>query len=195
MDYKKVLGLHFVNHLSCREITGSCSDCSKTTVNEFLKRFRENPELSHHLSANVTNEYIGNQLYKKTGASAGQLLHWDFNKKAVYKALPHKWETLKHLWQKYNSIGIVDGILRYAEKYSPETPERCCKDAVLAGRCNYSYICNTISAYPKEPAQSTVPQSKAKEDTAVAVSGTYKDDDSKYSLKNLLKRPETGNEK
>ena len=45
MDYKKVLRLHFVNHLSCREIAESCGDCSKTTVNEFLKRFRENPEL------------------------------------------------------------------------------------------------------------------------------------------------------
>ena len=37
MDYKKVLRLHFVNHLSCREIAESCGDCSKTTVNEFLK--------------------------------------------------------------------------------------------------------------------------------------------------------------
>src|SRR5699024_4524190 len=43
------------------------------------------------------------------------------------------------------------GILRYAEKYSPEALERCCKDAVLAGRCNYSYICNTIrSSYGVE---------------------------------------------
>ena len=51
MDYKKVLRLHFVNHLSCREIAESCGDCSKTTVNEFLKRFRENPELSYPLPA------------------------------------------------------------------------------------------------------------------------------------------------
>ena len=54
MDYKKVLRLHFVNHLSCREIAESCGDCSKTTVNEFLKRFRENPELSYPLPADVT---------------------------------------------------------------------------------------------------------------------------------------------
>ena len=80
------------------------------------------------------------------------------------------------------------GILRYAEKYSPEALERCCKDAVLAGRCNYSYICNTISTYHKEPLQSIMPQSSPNdnEDAAAAVSGTYKDDDSKYSLKNLL---------
>ena len=64
MDYKKVLRLHFVNHLSCREIAESCGDCSKTTVNEFLKRFRENPELSYPLPADVTNEYIESLLYK-----------------------------------------------------------------------------------------------------------------------------------
>ena len=83
------------------------------------------------------------------------------------------------------------GILHYAEKYSSEALERCCKDAVLAGKCNYSYICNTISTYHKEPVQNATPQSKPKEETAMAVSGTYKDDDSKYSLKNLLKRQET----
>ena len=59
MDYKRVLRLHFVNHLSGREIAESCGDCSKTTVNEFLKRFRENPELSYpcknrRLSAHCT---------------------------------------------------------------------------------------------------------------------------------------------
>ena len=77
MDYKKVLRLHFVNHLSCREIAESCGDCSKTTVNEFLKRFRENPELSYPLPADVTNEYIGNMLYKKPGVSTDQLLYRD----------------------------------------------------------------------------------------------------------------------
>lgn len=77
MDYKKVLRLHFVNHLSCREIAESCDDCSKTTVNEFLKRFRENPELSYPLPADVTNECIGNMLYKKPGVSADQFLYRD----------------------------------------------------------------------------------------------------------------------
>mgnify|MGYP000075617666 CR=1 FL=1 len=95
MDYKKVLRLHFVNHLSCREIAESCGDCSKTTVNEFLKRFRENPVLSYPLPADVTNEYIGNMLYKKPGVSADRLLYRDFNKEAVYKALARKGETLK----------------------------------------------------------------------------------------------------
>lgn len=500
MDYKRVLRLHFVNHLSGREIAESCGDCSKTTVNEFLKRFRENPELSYPLPADVTDEYIESMLYKKPGVSADRLLYRDFNKEAVYKALTRKGETLKHLWQKYNAIGVVDGkkpmsyrqycrrysewadskqltfhiqrypgvnleldyagkqlylhnrrnpeettkvtifiaaltysdyfyaegmtecdirnwirvnnnalayfggvtptitpdnckvavarnkdwvspvlnkdfqawaehnntvltpakvksprwkpvveghvkivtmhilmdmedivfyslddlnrvlmekvdaenrkpfegltysrydlftteekvhysmprkylrqeleiragekeiyvynkqgdlirthkhsytpkdwviipsdmpaeykdygywtmpyfqqkasaigpstralidavirkyaypvqsfrscfgILRYAEKYSPEALERCCKDAVLAGKCNYSYICNTISTYHREPSRSTTSQSKPNEDASIAVSGTYKDDDSKYSLKDLLKRQET----
>lgn len=500
MDYKRVLRLHFVNHLSGREIAESCGDCSKTTVNEFLKRFRENPELSYPLPADVTDEYIESMLYKKPGVSADRLLYRDFNKEAVYKALTRKGETLKHLWQKYNAIGVVDGkkpmsyrqycrrysewadskqltfhiqrypgvnleldyagkqlylhnrrnpeettkvtifiaaltysdyfyaegmtecdirnwirvnnnalayfggvtptitpdnckvavarnkdwvspvlnkdfqawaehnntvltpakvksprwkpvveghvkivtmhilmdmedivfyslddlnrvlmekvdaenrkpfegltysrydlftteekvhysmprkylrqeleiragekeiyvynkqgnlirthkhsytpkdwviipsdmpaeykdygywtmpyfqqkasaigpstralidavirkyaypvqsfrscfgILRYAEKYSPEALERCCKDAVLAGKCNYSYICNTISTHHREPSRSTTSQSKPNEDASIAVSGTYKDDDSKYSLKDLLKRQET----
>ena len=90
MDYKKVLRLHFVNHLSCREIAESCGDCSKTTVNEFLKRFRENPELSYPLPADVPNEYIGNMLYKKPGVSADQLLYRDFNKEAVTRLWPAK---------------------------------------------------------------------------------------------------------
>ena len=71
MDYKRVLRLHFVNHLSGREIAESCGDCSKTTVNEFLKRFRENPELSYPLPADVTNEYIEGLLYKKTRRIGG----------------------------------------------------------------------------------------------------------------------------
>ena len=109
MDYKRVLRLHFVNHLSSREIAESCGDCSKTIVNEFLKRFRENGELSYPLPADVTNEYIGTILYKKPGIPADQFLYRDFDKEAVYKALSRKGETLKHLWQKYNAIGIVDG--------------------------------------------------------------------------------------
>ena len=88
------------------------------------------------------------------------------------------------------------GILRYAEKYNPETLESCCKDAVLAGKCNYSYICNSISTYHKELPKDTPSQNKSKESSSSSISGTYKDDDSKYSLKNLLKRQETeaGNE-
>ncbi len=109
MDYKRVLRLHYVNHLSGREIAESCSDCSKTTVNEFLKRFRDCPELTYPLSEDVTNEYIEGLLYKKPGVPDSQALYRDFDKEAIYKALARKGETLKHLWQKYNAVGIVDG--------------------------------------------------------------------------------------
>ena len=57
MDYKKVLRLHYENKLSGREIAAT-SGCSKTSVNEFLKRFRECQELSYPLSEDVTNEFI-----------------------------------------------------------------------------------------------------------------------------------------
>ena len=109
MDYKKVLRLHYVNSLSGREIAESCGNCGKTSVNEFLKRFRECQELSYPLPEDITNESIESLLYKKPGVSKDSLLYRDFNKESVYKALARKGETLKHLWQKYNAIGIVDG--------------------------------------------------------------------------------------
>ena len=48
MDYKKVLKLHHINNLSSREIASSCN-CSKTTINNFLRRFRDCLELSYPL--------------------------------------------------------------------------------------------------------------------------------------------------
>ena len=94
---------------------------------------------------------------------------------------------------KYRWLHYSEGAALYSGLGGSRAAEysRCCKDAVLAGKCNYSYICNTISTYHKEPVQNATPQSKPKEEAATAVSGTYKDDDSKYSLKNLLKRQET----
>ena len=109
MDYKKVLRLHYENKLSGREIAAT-SGCSKTSVNEFLKRFRECQELSYPLSEDVTNEFIEKLLYKKPGISSEQSLYRDFDKETVHKALARKGETLKHLWQKYNAIGVVDGL-------------------------------------------------------------------------------------
>ena len=360
MDYKKVLRLHYVNNLSGREIADSCGDCSKSAVNEFLRRFRECQELSYPLKEDVTNEYIESLLYKKSGVSVDLQLYRDFNKEAVYKALARKGETLKHLWQKYNAVGVVDGkkpysyrqycrrysewtdskhitfhiqrypgvnleldyagkqllihnrrypnettkvtifiaaltysdyfyaegmidcdirnwirvnnnaldffggitptitpdnckvavnknkdwispelnkdyqaygdygywnvpyfqqkaskigpstralidavikryaypvqafrscfgILRYAEKYSPEALEKCCRDAINFGKCNYSYVSNTVSTYhteTKPDATDVFPENQE------AVTGRYKDDDSQYSLKNLLMRQE-----
>ena len=78
------------------------------------------------------------------------------------------------------------GILRCAEKYSPEALECCYKDAVLAGKCNYSYVSNTVSTYHIEPSHQVEKFYKTSENTSGTISGTYKDDDSKYSLKSLL---------
>ena len=46
MDYKRVLILHYTNGMSSREIAEATGD-GKTTINEFLKRFRECEELSY----------------------------------------------------------------------------------------------------------------------------------------------------
>ena len=61
MDYKRVLVLHYTNGMSGREIAEATGD-GKTTVNEFLKRFRECEELSYPLSEEVTNEFIAESL-------------------------------------------------------------------------------------------------------------------------------------
>ena len=88
------------------------------------------------------------------------------------------------------------GILRYAEKYGAPALEECCHDAILHGKCNYTYIANTISMYvkpadkPRADRMSSTLKPVSKEDTVVT--GIYKDDDSKYSLQNLLKRQEEG---
>ena len=71
MDYKKVLRLHFVNRLSIREIAESCGDCGKTSVGEFLKRFRDCPELSYPLPKDITNEYLESLVYRLTSFCIG----------------------------------------------------------------------------------------------------------------------------
>ena len=94
MDYKRVLILHFTNGMSSREIAEVTGN-GKTTINEFLKRFRECGELSYPLPADVTNEFIGDQLYKKAGNPVNADLYRDFNPEDVHRALTRKGETLK----------------------------------------------------------------------------------------------------
>ena len=108
MDYKRVLILHFTNGMSSREISETTGD-GKTTVNEFLKRFRECEELSYPLPDDVTNEFIAGCLYKKAGNPINSDLYRDFNPEEVHRALAKKGETLKHLWKKYNAVGTVNG--------------------------------------------------------------------------------------
>lgn len=108
MDYKRVLVLHYTNGMSGREIAEATGD-GKTTVNEFLKRFRECEELSYPLSEEVTNEFIAERLYRKAGKPAAAELYRDFDPEEVCRTLTKKGETLKHLWKKYHAAGIVDG--------------------------------------------------------------------------------------
>ena len=108
MDYKRVLIFHFTNGMSSREISETTGD-GKTTVNEFLKRFRECEELSYPLPEEVTNEFIAGCLYKKAGNLVNSDLYRDFDPEEVHRALAKKGETLKHLWKKYNAIGSVNG--------------------------------------------------------------------------------------
>lgn len=68
MDYKRVLLLHFTNGLSSRDIA-EATGAGKTTINEFLKRFRDCRELSYLLPEDVTNEFIESLLYQKAGNS------------------------------------------------------------------------------------------------------------------------------
>ena len=86
------------------------------------------------------------------------------------------------------------GILRFAEKYGKEALENCCRDALLYGKCSYNYIHNTISVYahPGKDEFDRMAHSLKPADESLAVTGLYKDDDSLYSLDNLLKRQEEG---
>ena len=57
-----------------------------------------------------------------------------------------RWYFIKaqKAWAEHNNM-----VITLAKVKSP-----CCKDAVLAGKCNYFYICNTILTYHK-PANKT----------------------------------------
>lgn len=86
------------------------------------------------------------------------------------------------------------GILRFAEKYGKEALENCCHDAVCYGKCSYNYVSSTISVYatPKASKPDRMSSSLKPVDAGQVVTGTYKDDDSQYSLDNLLRRQKEG---
>ena len=127
MDYRKVLMLHYTNGMSSREISQTTGD-GKTTVNEFLKRFRECEGLSYPLSSEVTNESLHELLYQKTGVSSDPDLYRDFDPEEVQRLMTRKGETLKYLWKKYNAGGhhgwqetselppVLQTVFRLAEK-------------------------------------------------------------------------------
>ena len=106
MDYKRVLRLHYVNGFSSRAISESTKD-GKTTINEFLKRFRESEVLSWPLSDDVTNEVIERLLYQKPGNITNDEYYRGFNEEEVHRKLAKKGETLLHLWKLYGVRQIL----------------------------------------------------------------------------------------
>ena len=108
MDYKRVLVLRFTNGMSSREIAETSGD-GKSTINDFLKRFRECGVLTYPLPEDVTNEFIGELLYRKAGNIANSELYRDIDPEEIHRAMTRKGETLKHLWKKYNAAGTVNG--------------------------------------------------------------------------------------
>ena len=91
-------------HFSSREI-GASLGCSKTTVNDFLKRFRDCKELSFPLKSDVSNGTLYDLLYQKKGGVSSSLLYVEPDCEAIYKVLAKKGQTLKRLWRKYNAVG------------------------------------------------------------------------------------------
>ena len=89
------------------------------------------------------------------------------------------------------------GILRLADKYGKLALEECCHEAILNGRCNYTYVSNTISMFAnpkaKQPLDRMSNTLKPMNKDGV-VTGIYKDEDAQYSLENLLKRQEEGDQ-
>jgi hypothetical protein len=95
------------------------------------------------------------------------------------------------------SFRSYHGILRFAEKYGNPALEECCREAILYGKCSYTYIASTISMYAK-PAVAPVDRMESSLklfkpcDEDMAVTGIYKYDDEKYSLQSLLSRQKEG---
>ncbi len=92
--------------------------------------------------------------------------------------------VIKNFKYPVQSFRCCLGIINLASKYSKEALENCCKSAIAAERCNYTYINNTVSMYHK-PKINQPPVLQPQERNEVNT-GKYKDNDSKYSLKNLL---------
>ena len=73
-----MLALHFTNGMSSREIAETTGD-GKTTINEFLKWFQQCGGLKYPLPEDVTNEFIGELLYRKAGNLADSELYRDID--------------------------------------------------------------------------------------------------------------------
>ena len=90
-----MLRLHYVNGFSSRAISESTKD-GKTTINDFLKRFRESTVLTWPLSDDVTNEMIERLLYKKSGNITNDEFYRGFNEEEVHRKLAKKGEIVRN---------------------------------------------------------------------------------------------------
>ena len=93
------------------------------------------------------------------------------------------------------NIRGAENVTAFAEKYGRDALEECCREAILYGKCSYTYISSTISMYSTPAPELPIDRMKSSlrpvsEDTVVT--GVYKDDDEKYSLQRLLSRQEEG---
>ncbi len=147
LDYLQVLRLHYGKHLSGRQIS-EVQGYGKTAVNTFLKKFKENSEFTYPLAPEVTNELIFQTLYKPRGGQRGgsSFQFRDIDCAAIYKALPKKGETLKHLWRKYDAAGAVtadDGTVRHPYRY-----RQFCK--IFSDWCEVQNVTSRIPRYPAQ---------------------------------------------
>ena len=147
LDFVQILRLHFGKHLSGRQIA-EIQGCGKTAVNTFLKKFKEHPEFSYPLAQDVTNELIYQTLYKPRGGqrSGSSVQFRDIDCAAIYKALPKKGETLKHLWRKYDAAGAVtatDGTVKHPYSY-----RQFCK--IFSDWCETRNVTSRIPRYPAQ---------------------------------------------
>lgn len=145
LDYLQILRLHFGKHLSGRQIAES-EGYGKTTVNRFLKKFKECEKLSFPLAPTVTNEVIYNTLYNSRGGThnSGNTHYREVDCNTIYKALPKKGETLKHLWRKYNAVGIV--ITESGQKQYPYGYRQYCKH--FNDWCEERNVTSRIERFP-----------------------------------------------
>ena len=137
LDYKRILKLKFELNLSGREIALSCG-CSKTTVNDFLKRFSDCSQLSLPLGDEITNETIDELLYKRRGVDPkeAEVLYRQPDYEALQRAISKKGETLKRQWRKYNAVGIVDGKRPYSYR------QYCHRFSLFLGKKNTTFRIN-----------------------------------------------------
>lgn len=100
--------------------------------------------------------------------------------KAVIKAV---FDRAKYPCQYFRQAA---GITGFAKKYGNEALEKCCLKALESGRCNYTFIKNTVAEFvsPDSPVKNE--QKKDSEHSH----DKYAVDNSKYRMEELLKRQE-----